>query len=91
MLNIVEDIKSLSFFKQKTGDVIKHIKSTKKPTFLTINGNVELVIQDAESYQKMIDDMNVAKILNALDCVKKGDVVQLEEGLEKIRKKHKIK
>ncbi|MDR1499263.1 MAG: hypothetical protein LBS34_03165, partial [Rickettsiales bacterium] len=88
---VVEDIKSLSFFKQKTGDVVKHIKTTKRPTFITINGNVELVIQDANSYQKMMDSMGVGKILNALDCVKMGDVVPLEEGFEEIRKKHKIK
>jgi PHD/YefM family antitoxin component YafN of YafNO toxin-antitoxin module len=90
-MNIVEDIKSLSFFKQKTGDVVKHIKSTKKPTFITINGNVELVIQDAGSYQKIMDYIGVNKILNALDCVAKGDTIPLEEGLEKIKKKHKIK
>jgi PHD/YefM family antitoxin component YafN of YafNO toxin-antitoxin module len=90
-MNVVEDIKSLSFFKQKTGDVVKHIKSTKKPTFITINGNVELVIQDARSYQKIMDYMGADKILRALDCVENGDLTPLAEGLEKIRKKHKIK
>ena len=56
-MNIIDDIKPISFLKQKTSEVVKRVKTTKQPTFITINGNVELVIQDAESYQKMVDSM----------------------------------
>lgn len=93
-MNILNDIKPLSFFKQKTSEVIKHIKSTKKPTFITINGNVEVVVQDAESYQAMMDYINnindSKKITKALNEIENGEGKPLEDSFKAIEKKYKL-
>ena len=55
MLNISRDIHSLSSFKRNSLEFIEQMKQTGEPVVLTVNGKAELVVQDAESYQKMLD------------------------------------
>jgi prevent-host-death family protein len=55
MLNLKEDIRSLSDFKRKTGEVLDHLRTSHRPVVLTVNGRAEIVVQDAESYQRMLD------------------------------------
>jgi prevent-host-death family protein len=54
-MNIVRDIQSLSVFKKDASKIIKQIKATKEPVVLTVNGKAVAVLQDAESYQNLID------------------------------------
>lgn len=55
MINLKEEINSLSNFKRHTSEFIEQLKETGKPIILTINGKAELVVQDAESYQKLLE------------------------------------
>ncbi len=92
-MNIIDDIKPISFLKQKTSEVVNRVKTTKQPTFITINGNVELVIQDAESYQKMIDSMyslsekDISKIKVGLKEVEEENFIPAEECFKRIKDK----
>ena len=54
-MNINRDIHSLTDFKQHTPDFVEQLKQTGEPLILTINGKAELVVQDAASYQKLLD------------------------------------
>ena len=47
MINLKEEINSLSNFKRHTSEFIEQLKETGKPIILTINGKAELVVQDA--------------------------------------------
>ena len=55
MLNISRDIQSLSNFKRNTSGFIEQMKQTGQPVVLTVNGKAEIVVQDAISYQKLLD------------------------------------
>ncbi len=55
MLDISRDIHSLTDFKKNTSEFITQLKETGEPVVLTINGRAELVVQDAASYQKLIE------------------------------------
>ena len=55
MINLSQDIQSLSTFKRNTNELINQIKETGNPLILTVNGKAELVVQDAASYQKILD------------------------------------
>lgn len=96
-MNIIDDIKPISFLKQKTGEVVNRVKTTKRPVFITINGNVELVIQDAESYQEMVNSMyslsenDISKIKAGLKEVEEGKGISAEECFERIESKLKNK
>ena len=48
MLDIANDIRSLSDFKRNTLELLSRLKETGNPLVLTINGKAEVVVQDAE-------------------------------------------
>ena len=55
MINIARDIDSLSNFKRDTSGFLDRLKRTGEPVVLTINGKAELVVQDASSYQRLLE------------------------------------
>jgi prevent-host-death family protein len=54
-MNLTRDIQSLSTFKRDTAKIVRQLKKTGRPVILTVNGKAELVVQDAESYQKLLE------------------------------------
>jgi prevent-host-death family protein len=55
MLDVSRDIHSVNDFKKNTSELINQLKETGEPVFLTIDGRPELVVQDAASYQRLIE------------------------------------
>lgn len=94
MLDISKDIDSLSSFKRNTTDFIKRMKKTRKPVVLTVNGKAELVVQDAESYQQLLDlaDLSdsIAALQEAIDEVENGRILPFEEAIARIKRKHDL-
>ena len=54
-MNLTRDIQSLSDFKQNASKFVKQVQESKEPLVLTVNGKPAVVVQDAESYQEMVD------------------------------------
>lgn len=92
MLDISQDINSLSNFKRHTSDFMRRMKKTRHPLVLTVNGKAELVVQDAESYQELLEAAEyretLAALKEALADVESGNTVPIEEAFTEIRKKH---
>ena len=59
---------------------------------LTLNGRAELVVQDAESYQKLLDPLERAEALAAIrkgmEQFDRGEGLALGEAEKRLRKKH---
>ena len=55
MINLSQDIQPLSIFKRNTNELIAQMRNTGHPIVLTINGKAELVVQDAASYQQLLN------------------------------------
>ena len=83
MINLTRDIHSLTDFKRNTADYVKQMKETKSPVVLTVNGKAELVVQDAESYQALLDAVErietIEGIRRGLDDMKQGRMRPTEE------------
>lgn len=94
MLDISRDIHSLSSFKRNTLEFIEQMKLTGEPVVLTVNGKAELVVQDAESYQKLLDALErleaIAGIKQGLEDVEAGRTVSMEEFEREIQQKYDI-
>lgn len=54
-MKLKRDIQSLSTFKRDTSKFVRQMKKTKAPVVLTVNGKAELVVQDADSYQELLE------------------------------------
>jgi PHD/YefM family antitoxin component YafN of YafNO toxin-antitoxin module len=61
MIHLTEDIRSLSDFKRDTATVLAHLRQSRRPMVLTVNGRAEMVVQDAESYQRVLDALERAE------------------------------
>jgi prevent-host-death family protein len=91
-IDIGKDIHSLSDFKRNTSEFLSGMRETGHPVVLTINGKAELVVQDAASYQKLLDQVDELEALGGvqrgLADVQAGRVIPLEAFEKKFRKKH---
>ena len=56
-MKITRDIQSLSVFKRDSAKFLRQMKKTGRPIVLTVNGKAAMVIQDADSYQKEIEEL----------------------------------
>lgn len=69
MLDITTDIQSLTTFRRSSADVLKHLKKSKRPMVLTVNGKAAAVVQDAEAYQRLLD---IAAQADAEEGIRQG-------------------
>ncbi len=91
MLDIANDIRSLSDFKRNTSELLDRLKKTGNPLVLTINGRAEVVVQDAEAYQVLLDRVETIEALQqGLADVKAGRTKPAREVFGRLRRKHGI-
>jgi PHD/YefM family antitoxin component YafN of YafNO toxin-antitoxin module len=95
MIDLSQDIHSLSDFKRKTATFRTRLKKTGNPVVLTINGKAEMIVQDAASYQRLLDRAERAEMMEFLyesrADMEAGRTKPAFEALEELAKKHKLK
>jgi prevent-host-death family protein len=64
MINLVEDIKPISYVKSHTAEIMKQIEEKNNPVVITQNGEAKAVLMDVKQYQNIIDSINLLKILS---------------------------
>src|SRR5262245_47212834 len=94
MIDLSQDIHSLSDFKRKTAEFTARMKESGRPVVLTINGKAELVVQDAASYQRLLEMAERAEMIEFLiesrQDIDAGRTEPALEALERLAKKHKL-
>ena len=94
MIDISKDIRSLSDFKRNTTEFVRRMKESGEPVVLTVNGRSELVVQDATSYQKLLELVDrleaIEGIKKGLEEADRGEGVTLEEFEKEMRRKYEI-
>ncbi|MDY7005413.1 MAG: type II toxin-antitoxin system Phd/YefM family antitoxin [Cyanobacteriota bacterium] len=94
MLDITKDIDSLTNFKRNTTQYLQQIKESGNPLILTVNGKAEVVVQDAESYQKLLELVDriqaIEGIQAGLNSVQEGRTFPAKQALTKLKQKHGI-
>jgi prevent-host-death family protein len=87
----LKDIESLTAFKRNTNEYVKKIKKSGNPLVLTVNGKAELVVQDAESYQRMLEMLDRVESIEAvregLESLRQGRTMSLDDFDKEMRKK----
>jgi len=89
MMDITKDIQPLTNFKRNTTELLRQMKETGEPIVLTINGRAELVVQDAGSYQKLLELVDrleaIAGVRKGLEESKRGEGQPIEDAVREIR------
>ena len=90
----VDDIVSLSDFQRNTREHIRRLKESGRPEVLTINGKAELIVQDARSYQSLLDALDraeaVAGIRRGLEGMARGEGEDAAVALDRLGEKHNL-
>ncbi len=83
------DIHSLTDFTRNAKNFIQTIKATKNPMAITVNGDAEVVIQDAETFQAMVDELQQSRLVKAIQegerDIREGRVQPADVAFSEIR------
>ena len=91
MLDLANDIRSLSDFKRNTVELLDRLRQTGHPLVLTINGKAEVVVQDAGAYQTLLDRVETIEgIQRGLADVKAGRTKPARQVFDRLRRKHAV-
>ncbi|HLP87390.1 MAG TPA: type II toxin-antitoxin system Phd/YefM family antitoxin [Nostocaceae cyanobacterium] len=94
MMFSLSDIYPLSEFQRGAKMFLDKLKETKSPIVLTVNGKAAAVVQDAESYQKLIDRLelleSIAKIRQSINEFEQGEGVPLNQAYAEFKENYGI-
>ncbi|HET6180552.1 MAG TPA: type II toxin-antitoxin system Phd/YefM family antitoxin [Candidatus Sulfotelmatobacter sp.] len=94
MLNLTEDIHSLTSFRRRSGDFMRQLKKSRRPVVLTVKGKAAAVVQDAEAYQRLLDIAAIAEaeegIRQGLEDVRRGRTQPAREFFREFEAKYGI-
>ena len=88
-MDITKDIQAMTTFRNHSAELMHHLRESKRPLILTVNGKAAAVVQDAEAYQHLLDlaaEANAAEgIRQGLEDVANGRTRPAHEVLAEIR------
>jgi hypothetical protein len=88
------EVHSLTDFLRNTKSHLSRMKRSKRALVLTVNGRAELIVQDARSYQALLELADRAEaiegIRRGLESMARGEGHPAEQVLQDLRKKYKI-
>jgi PHD/YefM family antitoxin component YafN of YafNO toxin-antitoxin module len=91
----LDDIHSLSDFQRNAKAFVRRLRRFRRPSVLTVNGRAVLVVQDATSYQDLLDRLQRAETLAAiregLDDAARGEGRKAADVLQELGRKHRIR
>lgn len=74
-MQIINDIKPVTYLKSRAADVLKYINETHRPMIITQNGEAKAVIQDPKSYEDMKNALAIMKLLSfAEEDIRNGNL-----------------
>ena len=90
----LRNIHPLSDFQRGAKSFLSTLKETQAPMVFTVNGKAAVVMHDAESYQRLMDRMELLESLvgirKSLDEFEHGQGIPLDRAFQQLRDKHDI-
>lgn len=80
-MQLVNDIKPVTYLKSRAADVLRHINETHRPMIITQNGEAKAVIQDPKSYEDMRNAISLLKLLSFAEDDIKNENVHSEDDV----------
>jgi PHD/YefM family antitoxin component YafN of YafNO toxin-antitoxin module len=88
------NIHPLTDFLRNHKSHIARLKETKAPEVLTVNGKAEVIVQDAESYQNMVERLRhmetLAAIREGLASAERGELKDAAQVYAEMKSKYGI-
>jgi prevent-host-death family protein len=86
----INDIRSVTDFQRNVKTHVKRLRKTKAPMVLTVNGSAAVVVQDAASYQELLNRVEkleyerefVAAVREGIEDAKQGRVYPVRDVMK---------
>lgn len=83
---MMEDIRPVSYLKANTANMLLQINQTHRAVVITQNGEPRAVLQDPESYERMMSAINMMKILApAEEDIRQGRVTEQSQMFKELK------
>ena len=90
----LNEVHPLSDFQKNANGHLRRLSKTGQPEVLTVDGKPAVVVQDARSYQRLLDSVEqaeaIAGIKFGLESLARGEGVPAKRVFARLRRKHKI-
>jgi prevent-host-death family protein len=90
----LHNIYPLSEFQRAAKAFLEKLRGTKEPIILTVNGKASVVVQDAQSYQELLDRLElleaIAGIHKSIEEFELGKGIPLDRAFGQLRDKYDI-
>ncbi len=85
------DIHTVTDFSRKPAEHIKRLNESKRPEILTVNGKAAVVVQDAETYERMAELAEYAESIKSIRQALSEEGRPLEQFTREFESRHGIK
>lgn len=89
-----EDIHPLTDFLRNHRSALERLRETGRPELLTVHGKAAVVVQDAETYQRILelaDQMEtIISVREGLDSIDRGEGMSIDEFKRRFREKYPL-
>lgn len=83
-----DDIKPITYMKTNSADLIKQVKENHRPVFISQNGELQVVLQDLEEYQRQKDLLLLLRTIAMGEKeVNEGSIVSQEQFFSELDQK----
>jgi prevent-host-death family protein len=89
-MKIKEDIRPISYVKAHAADILTQVNKTRRPIFVTQNGEAKAVLIDSESYENMKNALGLLKLISQGEKdIRNGRIISQNEVFSRIENKLK--
>lgn len=87
-ISVTKDIRSVSELKRDTKEIFRHLRETGRPVVVTVNGKPDVVLLDAEVYERRLKENNLSRLLAEGEAAERaGKVRPAREAIRDIRRR----
>lgn len=94
MIGSTRDLLPLADFRPDAPGLVDRLRESGEPVVLTVDGEPALVIQDAESYRKLLAEVEAARVVDGirrgLEDAAAGRTMSLDDLKARVRDRHGI-
>ena len=91
-MKLSTQIRSISYLKANTADVVRQLNERREPVVITQNGEAKVVMQDVESYEETQQTLAMLKILALGDRqIESGQTEPAVDVIARLRKNAQAK
>jgi prevent-host-death family protein len=80
-MNIIDDIKPVTYLKSKAADLLNQINETHRPVIITQNSEPRAVLQDPKSYEYMRNSIGILKLISQGETDVRDGAVKSQEDV----------